>query len=102
MSWDLLSPLLDDAHNVKVMMRTLSMTSMDRLNHMLFCIDDVKEMRRRLDHLNNIRNQSLRLPPTHGRGRGRGVVDCNALIPRVRERYCDIHTQGENTLTYIH
>ena len=68
MSWNLLSPLLDDAHNVKVMIRTLGMTSMDRLNHMLFCIDDVKEMRRRLDHLNNIRNQSLRLPPAHGRG----------------------------------
>jgi len=26
---------------------------------------------------------------------------CNAPFPRVRRRYCDVHTQGKNTLTYI-
>ena len=26
---------------------------------------------------------------------------CNAPIPRVQRRYCDIYTSGENTLTYI-
>ena len=28
-------------------------------------------------------------------------VDCNAPIPRVRKRYCDVYTQGENILIYI-
>ena len=28
-------------------------------------------------------------------------MNCNALIPRVRRRYCDVYTQVRNTLTYI-
>ena len=28
-------------------------------------------------------------------------VDCDAPIPRVRGRHCDVYTQVENTLTYI-
>jgi len=27
---------------------------------------------------------------------------CNAPISQVLRRYCDIHMQGENTLTYVH
>jgi len=32
-----------------------------------------------------------------------GGIDCtcDALISRVRRRYCDIHTQDENTLAYV-
>ena len=29
------------------------------------------------------------------------VYTCNAPIPRIQERYDDVHTQGENTLTYV-
>jgi len=28
-------------------------------------------------------------------------IDCNAPIPRVRRRYCDVYTQVKNILTYI-
>ena len=28
-------------------------------------------------------------------------LNCNALIPRVRRRYCDVYTQVKKTLTYI-
>jgi len=30
------------------------------------------------------------------------VKACNAPIPRVWRRYCEVYRQGENTLTYIH
>jgi len=26
---------------------------------------------------------------------------CNTSIPRIRERYGDVHMQGEHTLTYV-
>ena len=59
---NLLSLLLDDAHDIKMMMRTLDMTSLDRLNHLLGCIDGVKGLRMRSDHPNNICNQIPKLP----------------------------------------
>jgi len=71
-SRDLLSPLLDDAHDVKMMRRTLDMTSLNRLNHLVGCIDSVEELRRRPDH-SNTDNQSPRLPPHVGKDEG--VVD---------------------------
>jgi len=29
------------------------------------------------------------------------TVIVTPLIPRVWKRYCDVHTQGENTLSYV-
>ena len=49
----------------------------------------------------------MNMARTHsGKHFKRGVVgfieeQCNAPIPRIRRRYCDVYTQGENTLTNI-
>ena len=64
MSWDLLSSLLDDVYDIKTMMRSLDMTSLNYLNHMIGGIHEVKELMMRLDHLNSIHSQILRLPCT--------------------------------------
>ena len=61
MSQNLLSPMLDNEHDVEMMMRTLNMTSLDYLNHLLGCIDSIEELRRRPDHPNDTHNQSLSL-----------------------------------------
>ena len=58
-----------------MMRRTLDMTSLDRLNHMLGCIDDVEELRRRPDHPNNIYNQSPSLPLHMGEGEGEAEAE---------------------------
>jgi len=43
-------------------MRTLNMTSLNHLNHLLGGIYDIKELMMRSDHLNNIHSQIPRLP----------------------------------------
>ena len=59
---NLLSPLLDDAHDVEMLRRTLDMTSMDCLNHLLGYKDGVEELMMRSDHPDNTCNQIPKLP----------------------------------------
>ena len=61
MSRDFLSSLIDDAHNIEMMKRTMDMMRLNRLNYLLECINRVEQLGRRPGYLNNIRNQSLRL-----------------------------------------
>jgi len=60
-SQHLLSLLLDGVHDVEMMMRTLDMTSLYRLNHMLRGINCIEKLSIRSDHLNHIHSQILRL-----------------------------------------
>ena len=61
MSQDLLSSLLDDIHDVEMMLRTLDMTSLDHLNHLLEGIERIEELMMRPNHHNNIFNQIPKL-----------------------------------------
>jgi len=56
---------MDEAHDIEIMRRTLDMMSLDRLNR----LNDIEELRRRLDH--------PRLPLHVGKGKfeAEGEVD---------------------------
>ena len=53
-----------------MMMKTLDMTSMDHLNHLLGDIHGVEPLMMMLDHLNSIHSQIPRLPLNVGEDEG--------------------------------
>jgi len=87
MSHDLLTLLLDDAHDIEMMRRTLDMTSLYHPNHMLGCINGVEEVRR--DHP----NQSPILPLRMGEAEDEeeSVVDFHAHYRVCYEILRDLH-----------
>ena len=78
MSWDLLSPLLGDVHNIETM-KTLDITSLDHLSSLLESIHDVEALMIRLDHLSNINNQFLDCPCTWARIRPRAWLSFTCI-----------------------
>ena len=73
-SRDLLNPLVDDVHDIDDD-EALDVMTLDRLNHLLEGIDDIEELRMRLDHLNHIYNQILRLLLHVSEDEAEGVVN---------------------------